>query len=467
MFKSLLSVLLLTSQVILPAHLTADHSNEYAPIVEYVADAHQTSSSPVLGSNMPDGSFSPCGPLIGGSPTGGGGTIGGSHIHYGGIGCPPVEVSTRPTEPVDPTDPSETTPPVLEPPTIEIDVESLPPTRGFSSSASRVAAFNGNVNEVEIGDTLRYGITLSNPNNVAIQDFLVFNTLNVNLIEFISGSVTINGSPVAQNHQVFNGVTGELLILLPELSANATYTINFDAIALAGNNDNAIPLTARLYGNVRPNETPVFINEVDVTVTVTTETDPTESSTAAPTDAATDPIEGSTAAPTDAATDPTEGSTTAPTDVATDPTETTTESTDPAEVSFLVTFDLNGGTGETLAQSVSYGGFATEPTVDPIREGYTFLGWFYSGEDTPFNFTETPIIKHTALIARWRCIATGVESTEPEPTEPELSAPPGGGNVNLPQTGAAISVTLGIAGTSFITAGSTLVIKEKIKKNKL
>jgi len=207
---------------------------------------------------------------------------------------------------------------------------------------------------------------------------------------------------------------------------------------------------------------------------------PTEPPTVPPTDpdpCATDPDPCVTIAPTDptmpptvpptdpCATDPDPCATVPPTAPTTDPTMPSSSSTGPSSNAYLVTFDVNGGEGEFLAQSVAYGNFASQPENAPVREGYTFLGWFLDGAETPFNFATTPITGHTTLIAGWA--AEAGETTEPG-TDAESTAPttPGtdGGN-NLPQTGmsAIASAALAASGTSFIGAGTVLILKSRKK----
>ena len=75
-------------------------------------------------------------------------------------------------------------------------------------------------------------------------------------------------------------------------------------------------------------------------------------------------------------------------------------------VSHAVSFELNGGihTSDFNSQLVPDRKYATRPTIDPIRAGYTFTGWFtYCHE--PFNFS-TPIVEQTVIHARWELNAT-------------------------------------------------------------
>lgn len=70
--------------------------------------------------------------------------------------------------------------------------------------------------------------------------------------------------------------------------------------------------------------------------------------------------------------------------------------------SYTVTFTVPL-TGQTFTQTVTRGGNATQPVVNPEREGYTFGGWFkgsnYSAGTTQFDFT-TPIDDDTILYGK-------------------------------------------------------------------
>ena len=61
-----------------------------------------------------------------------------------------------------------------------------------------------------------------------------------------------------------------------------------------------------------------------------------------------------------------------------------------------VTFDLNGG-GNTLTEQIVSGEKVIQP-ADPLREGYTFKGWYYKGIDYDFN---SAIIEDTTIVAQW------------------------------------------------------------------
>ncbi len=69
--------------------------------------------------------------------------------------------------------------------------------------------------------------------------------------------------------------------------------------------------------------------------------------------------------------------------------------------SFTVNFNLNGGTGTFVPQTVEYGLTATEPGTAPTREGYKFLGW-YGDEDYKHSFYFTgAITSDTTIYAKW------------------------------------------------------------------
>lgn len=72
---------------------------------------------------------------------------------------------------------------------------------------------------------------------------------------------------------------------------------------------------------------------------------------------------------------------------------------EPEEVtpSYTVTF-MNGSSVYQTA-TVEEGEFVTEPTEDPTKEGYTFVGWYKDG--VAFDFT-TEITSNTTLTAEWK-----------------------------------------------------------------
>jgi len=73
-----------------------------------------------------------------------------------------------------------------------------------------------------------------------------------------------------------------------------------------------------------------------------------------------------------------------------------------APVTYDVTFESNGGS-DVPTQTVEHGGFATTPTPDPTREGYTFTGWFADPALTDlWDFETDPVTGDTTLYAGWQ-----------------------------------------------------------------
>ena len=66
---------------------------------------------------------------------------------------------------------------------------------------------------------------------------------------------------------------------------------------------------------------------------------------------------------------------------------------------FTVTFDSAGGTS-VEKQTVVYSKHAVSPG-DPVREGYTFDGWFEGSAETAFAFETSEIKADTTLTAHW------------------------------------------------------------------
>lgn len=67
--------------------------------------------------------------------------------------------------------------------------------------------------------------------------------------------------------------------------------------------------------------------------------------------------------------------------------------------SYTVTFNTNGGSAVD-DQTIEYNGTATKPE-QPTRTGYTFVGWYKDGTETPFDFS-TPITENLTLTAKWK-----------------------------------------------------------------
>ena len=72
---------------------------------------------------------------------------------------------------------------------------------------------------------------------------------------------------------------------------------------------------------------------------------------------------------------------------------------------YVVTFNTNGGTAINPI-TVIYEGLVSKP-VNPIKAGYTFLGWYKDAQfTTPWNFTTDKVTKNTTLYAKWDKIVT-------------------------------------------------------------
>ena len=65
---------------------------------------------------------------------------------------------------------------------------------------------------------------------------------------------------------------------------------------------------------------------------------------------------------------------------------------------YTVTFNSDGGT-MVAPQTVNAGACASKP-AEPMKDGYTFIGWYENGSDTAYDF-ETPVMKNLTLTAKW------------------------------------------------------------------
>ena len=66
------------------------------------------------------------------------------------------------------------------------------------------------------------------------------------------------------------------------------------------------------------------------------------------------------------------------------------------------------GTDEVTVEPQIVPDGETAEGSEPEREGYTFLGWYLDGSDTPFDFENTPVTGDTTLTAHWEklCLVT-------------------------------------------------------------
>ncbi len=67
---------------------------------------------------------------------------------------------------------------------------------------------------------------------------------------------------------------------------------------------------------------------------------------------------------------------------------------------YTVTFQNDG---EIIDQVKVVESRTAEKPADPVKEGYTFLGWFEDGAESAFDF-ETKITKDITLTAKWKII---------------------------------------------------------------
>lgn len=67
---------------------------------------------------------------------------------------------------------------------------------------------------------------------------------------------------------------------------------------------------------------------------------------------------------------------------------------------YVVSFDLNGGTGTFHDIPVDENGTLDEPTEIPTKAGFDFVGWFEADAEVAFNFT-TPVTDDLVLFAKW------------------------------------------------------------------
>lgn len=78
------------------------------------------------------------------------------------------------------------------------------------------------------------------------------------------------------------------------------------------------------------------------------------------------------------------------------------ERADEAQDQYIVTFNSNGGT-DVDSQEITAGALASQPSPDPARPEYTFVGWFTDNGsfENEFNFASTEINNNITLYAKW------------------------------------------------------------------
>lgn len=73
-----------------------------------------------------------------------------------------------------------------------------------------------------------------------------------------------------------------------------------------------------------------------------------------------------------------------------------------AKKTYKVNFETEKGVPVPVEQSLGYGGNALEPSLQPIKEGYTFEGWYNKHNNSPWDFTNDRVIENITLYANWR-----------------------------------------------------------------
>ena len=120
--------------------------------------------------------------------------------------------------------------------------------------------------------------------------------------------------------------------------------------------------------------------------------------------------------------------------------------------SYTVTFDLDGGTGESAAITVNSGDYTITAPADPAKEGYTFAGWKTSEGET-FDF-DKPVTADVTLKAQWTAISGGDTETPGGDTEtPD--------NTEKSGCGSEVAVTGAAAGALLLGAAAILTLKKR------
>ena len=98
-----------------------------------------------------------------------------------------------------------------------------------------------------------------------------------------------------------------------------------------------------------------------------------------------------------------------------------TKSLDPLN-GYVLTFDSNGGSA-VPSQNVVDGTKPVRPQ-DPVREGYTFTGWYSDSScNTPFDFSKD-LTGHTTVYAGWAEKEADIPDTEPDTPDNENKTNP-------------------------------------------
>ncbi len=129
-----------------------------------------------------------------------------------------------------------------------------------------------------------------------------------------------------------------------------------------------------------------------------------------------------------------------------------------------VTFNLNGATGTAPAsQTIDKGAKATKPATDPVREGYTFGGWYTDANcTTEFDFNGA-VNADTTVYAKWTKNTTPDTPVDPDkPADPDKPDDKGEADNGCGSVIGGVGVVLAV----MVTLGTALaVIFVKRKKN--
>lgn len=81
-----------------------------------------------------------------------------------------------------------------------------------------------------------------------------------------------------------------------------------------------------------------------------------------------------------------------------------------AKDEYIVSFYREPGEAAVATKVVKNGGFVAEPTPAPVKDGSSFMGWYYKG--AKFDFENTPITGDIDLYAKWGDASSGEDPGE-------------------------------------------------------
>jgi len=136
----------------------------------------------------------------------------------------------------------------------------LPPTEVAILGISKTANTENGDDTAKVGEEIEYTITVTNPSAKEISDFLVEDKIDINLVEFVEGSLKIDGVEIA----ITPDKEGLLSIPLAELLEGDT-VITFSVTVLEAAAGQTVKNTAILKGPEEDGERPPFgADEVEV-----------------------------------------------------------------------------------------------------------------------------------------------------------------------------------------------------------